>query len=258
MAASEAGSRRVEGGHTPAASALAYRVQHRSERMAAASWRLHRNGWTILQRHSTEGDSSGTSVAPSGHGAPWLLSSSRAKMTLAFQTSFRTVFFVLKRDVIQQRNIRSEDWAGRLRSNPMPSRLIINADDFGLTHGVNRAIAELHEAKALTSTTLMATGAAFDDAVSIALAHPTLGVGCHVVLTDGAPASPPQSIPTLLGPDGRTFRPALLDFIQALLLGKNSRDDIEREARAQIQKLQNAGINVTHLDTHKHAHLFPA
>jgi chitin disaccharide deacetylase len=140
----------------------------------------------------------------------------------------------------------------------MPSRLIINADDFGLTHGVNRAIAELHVAKALTSTTLMATGAAFDDAVSIALAHPTLGVGCHVVLTDGVPASPPQSIPTLLGPDGKTFRSSLLDFIQALLRGKIRRDDIEREALAQIQKLQNAGIKITHLDTHKHTHLFPA
>jgi chitin disaccharide deacetylase len=140
----------------------------------------------------------------------------------------------------------------------MPSRLIINADDFGLTRGVNRAIAELHEAKALTSTTLMATGAAFDDAVSVALTHPTLGVGCHVVLTDGIPASPPRSIPTLLGPDGKTFRPSLLDFIQALLRGKISRDDIEREALAQIQKIQNAGIKVTHLDTHKHTHLFPA
>lgn len=140
----------------------------------------------------------------------------------------------------------------------MPPRLIINADDFGLTRGVNRAIAELHEAKVLTSATLMATGAAFDDAVSVALAHPTLGVGCHVVLTDGVPASPPRSIPTLLGPDGKTFRPSLVDFVQALLLGKISQGDIEREASAQIQKLQNAGIHVTHLDTHKHTHLFPA
>jgi predicted glycoside hydrolase/deacetylase ChbG (UPF0249 family) len=140
----------------------------------------------------------------------------------------------------------------------MPPRLIINADDFGLTRGVNRAIAELHEAKVLTSATLMATGAAFDDAVAVALAHPTLGVGCHIVLTDGVPASPPQTIPTLLGPDGKTLRPSLLDFVQALLRGKISQEEIEREALAQIQKLQNAGIHVTHLDTHKHTHLFPA
>ena len=140
----------------------------------------------------------------------------------------------------------------------MPPRLIINADDFGLTPGVNRAIAELQQAGALTSATLMATGAAFDDAVAIAHANPALGVGCHIVLTDGVPASPPQTIPTLLGPDGKTFRPSLIDFLQALLRGKISDDDIQREAQAQIQKLQRAGINITHLDTHKHTHLFSA
>src|ERR1700760_2157932 len=101
----------------------------------------------------------------------------------------------------------------------MPPRLIINADDFGLTPGVNRAIAELHQARALTSATLMATGSAFDDAVAIAHANPALGVGCHIVLTDGAPVSPPQSIPTLIGADGRNLRPSLVDFVQALLRG---------------------------------------
>ena len=140
----------------------------------------------------------------------------------------------------------------------MAPQLIINADDFGLTPGVNRAIAELHQAGALTSATLMATGAAFDDAIAIAHANPTLGVGCHVVLTDGVPASPPESIPTLLGPDGKNFRPSLVDFVQALLRKKIREAEIEREAFAQIQKLQRAGINVTHLDTHKHTHLFPA
>src|ERR1700692_4692172 len=115
----------------------------------------------------------------------------------------------------------------------MAPRLIINADDFGLTTGINRAIAELHQARALTSATLMATGPAFSDAVSVALANPTLGVGCHIVLTDGIPVSPPETIPTLLGPDRKTFRPSLLDFIQALLRGSIREDDIEREALAQ-------------------------
>jgi predicted glycoside hydrolase/deacetylase ChbG (UPF0249 family) len=140
----------------------------------------------------------------------------------------------------------------------MATRLIINADDFGLTKGVNRAIAELHEANTLTSATLMATGAAFDDAVAVALANPTLGVGCHVVLTDGIPVCDPQSIPTLMGADGTSFRPSLVDFIQALLRGRIHEDEIEREALAQVQKLQRVGIAVTHIDTHKHAHLFPA
>jgi chitin disaccharide deacetylase len=139
----------------------------------------------------------------------------------------------------------------------MAARLILNADDFGLTHGVNRAIRELHQAGALTSATLMATGAAFDDAVAIAHAHPSLGVGLHVILTDGLPVSRPASIPTLLGPDGKHFRPSLLDFLQALLRGRISETEIEREALAQLHKLQRAGIRVTHLDTHKHTHLFP-
>src|SRR3984957_10042306 len=108
----------------------------------------------------------------------------------------------------------------------MAPRLILNADDFGLTPGVNRAIAELHQAGALTSATLMATGPAFDDAVAIAHAHPSLGVGLHIVLTDGLPVSRPASISTLLGPDGRRFRPSLLDFLQALLRGKISETEI--------------------------------
>ncbi len=139
----------------------------------------------------------------------------------------------------------------------MPARLILNADDFGLTPGINRAISELHSAGVLTSATLMANGPAFDDAVRIALAQPTLGVGCHIVLTDGTPVSPPETIPTLLGPDRRTFRPSLTHFIRDLLLGRIAAADIEREALAQVRKLQTAGIRVTHLDTHKHTHIFP-
>ena len=141
---------------------------------------------------------------------------------------------------------------------PTPTRqLIINADDFGLTRGVNRAIAELHRAGVLFSATLMATGLAFDDAAETARGLPGLGVGCHVVLTDGAPVSHPESIPTLVGADGKTFRPSLLDFVQAVLRGQVDEADIRREAMAQVQKLQRHGIDVTHLDTHKHTHIFP-
>ncbi len=137
----------------------------------------------------------------------------------------------------------------------MQVRLIINADDFGLTPGVNRAIAELHDAGAVTSATLMATGPAFDDAVALALARPTLGVGCHIVLVDGTPASDPATIPTLLGPDRRTFRTSLGDFALGVLRGAIRQDDIQREALAQIQQLQRAGLKLTHVDTHKHTHL---
>ena len=140
----------------------------------------------------------------------------------------------------------------------MPPRLIINADDFGLTPGINRAVIELHQAGVLTSATLMATGPAFEDAVALALANPKLGVGCHLVLVDGMPLSHAESIPTLLGADGKTFRPSAIDFAQAALRGTIRAEDIAREALAQIQKLQRAGIDVTHIDSHKHTHLFPS
>ena len=140
----------------------------------------------------------------------------------------------------------------------MACRLIINADDFGLTSGINRAIEQLYRAHVLTSATLMATGPAFDEAVAIAHANPSLGIGCHIVLTDGIPVSHPENIPSLLGADGKTFRPSLIDFAQALLRGTIREEEIEREALAQILKLQRAGIDVTHVDTHKHTHLFPA
>jgi predicted glycoside hydrolase/deacetylase ChbG (UPF0249 family) len=137
----------------------------------------------------------------------------------------------------------------------MPARLILNADDFGLTPGINRAIAELHFAGALTSATLMANGPAFDDAIRIAHAQPTLGIGCHIVLTDGVPLSPPETIPTLLGRDRKAFRHSLHDFFLAVLVGKVSEADIAREAHAQIERIQQQGISLTHIDTHKHTHI---
>jgi predicted glycoside hydrolase/deacetylase ChbG (UPF0249 family) len=140
----------------------------------------------------------------------------------------------------------------------MAARLILNADDFGLTRGINRAVGELHAAGALTSATLMATGPAFDDAVDVAHAHPGLGVGCHIVLIDGVPAAPLEKIPSLLGPDGKTFRPTLSSFLLDLTRGNIDEGHVLIECLFQIDRLQRAGISVTHLDTHKHTHIWPA
>ena len=139
-------------------------------------------------------------------------------------------------------------------------RLIINADDFGLTSGVNQAITELYRAGALSSATLMATASSFSNAVSDAKAQPALGVGCHVVLVDGTPVLPASEIASLLGTDSpkkAEFRPKLGGFLTDLLRGRIRDADIEAEAVAQIRKIQRAGIRVTHLDTHKHTHMFP-
>lgn len=134
----------------------------------------------------------------------------------------------------------------------------MNADDFGLTPGVNRAILELHRAGALTSATLMARAAATDEAIELARDTPSLGVGCHVVLVDGESVLPSGQLPTLVSRRDGRFRPKLGAFVRDLLSGWIKEDEIEAEARAQIASLNTRGVTLTHVDTHKHTHMFPA
>ena len=139
-------------------------------------------------------------------------------------------------------------------------KLIVNADDFGLTAGVNRAIVETHSGGVVSSTTLMANGAAFDDAVAAARAASNLSVGCHVVLVDGTPVSPPDAVDTLLGirsAEPHKFYSSLSAFAARAMLGGFDRDQLVTEVTAQIRKIQSTGLQVSHLDTHKHAHVFP-
>jgi len=135
--------------------------------------------------------------------------------------------------------------------------LIVNADDFGLTAGVNRAILELHAAGALTSTTLMARAGASNEAFELARAHAALAVGCHIVLADGEPVLPAGEIPTLLDAKTGQFPAAIADFVGRLLTRRIKPAEIEAEARAQIEFLQGKGVRLTHIDTHKHTHMFP-
>lgn len=135
-------------------------------------------------------------------------------------------------------------------------RLIVNADDFGFTTGVNRAIAEAHSRGIVTSSTMMANGRAFEDAVRLAKALPRLSVGCHAVLIDGEPVVSATKLPSLTSRG--TFRRNLKTFGVRALTGQMNPREIEAEVTAQIHKLQVAGIQVSHVDTHKHTHLFPA
>ncbi len=137
-------------------------------------------------------------------------------------------------------------------------RLIINADDFGLAPGVNRAIIELQQAGALSSATLMANGPFFSPAVYMAFAQPSLAVGCHVVLVDGSPCLRPADVPSLLDPrNPSSFRTTVGNFFADLLRGRVREEEIEAEAAAQIRRLQSSGITVSHIDSHKHVHAFP-
>ncbi len=137
-------------------------------------------------------------------------------------------------------------------------RLIVNADDFGLTSGVNRAIAELHHAGLLTSASLMAWAAATVEAIDLARSMPALGIGCHVVLVDGAPVLPADQIPTLVDRETGRFPSLLSAFLFKLFTGRVRTEEIEAEAAAQIGLLKRQGLRLTHLDTHMHTHAFSA
>jgi hopanoid biosynthesis associated protein HpnK len=134
--------------------------------------------------------------------------------------------------------------------------LIINADDFGYTRGVNEGIIRAHRDGILTSATLMANGAAFDDAVERAKANPTLAVGCHLVLTGGHSVAPREKIPSLADHEG-CLPKSLPALIARVSLGGVRAQDMETEIRAQLEKIRHAGIELTHVDTHKHTHVHP-
>ncbi len=123
---------------------------------------------------------------------------------------------------------------------------------------MNRAIVEAHTTGVVTSSTLMATGQAFGEAVELAKTVPRLSIGSHVVLIDGEPVLTSGEIPSLTEANGSgRFRDGLKTFAARALLGRMSPHELEAEASAQIRKLQAAGIAVSHFDAHKHTHLFP-
>ena len=135
-------------------------------------------------------------------------------------------------------------------------RLIVNADDFGLTRGVTQGILDAHREGIVTSTTLMANGAAFDFAVAASRQAPALGVGVHLNLSEGIPVSPAGTIPTLVDERGRLhLKPG--ELLKGLLKGRVDLDEVETELRRQITKILDAGVPATHLDGHKHVHVLP-
>jgi hopanoid biosynthesis associated protein HpnK len=134
--------------------------------------------------------------------------------------------------------------------------LILNADDFGMTRGVNQGIIRAHREGILTSTTLMANGPAFDDAVEQITANPKLGVGCHLVLLGGKCVAPREDVASLADAQGN-LPESLPKFVAKLSSGMIPTKQIEIEMRAQIEKIRATGIVATHLDTHKHTHAHP-
>jgi len=137
-----------------------------------------------------------------------------------------------------------------------PALLIVNADDLGLSPGINRAIFRGHAEGIVTSTSLLATGPAFDEAISGLASHPRLGVGVHLCLHEEKPVLPPERIPSLVGPDGRLL--PLSHVLKKALSGRIAAGEVEAELSAQVERAQAAGVAVDHFDSHCHLHAFPA
>lgn len=134
-------------------------------------------------------------------------------------------------------------------------RLIVNADDFGLSPGVNRGVAESFRKGVLTSATLMANTPGFEDAVRIARNEKRLAVGVHLNIVRGTPVSGPSRLKTLTKPDNSFI--GLTELFKRILLDRLDIEEVRTELRAQIKKVIGAGIRPTHFDSHRHFHSYP-
>ncbi len=133
-------------------------------------------------------------------------------------------------------------------------QLVVNADDLGMTRGVNRGVIEAHRRGLVTSTSLIANGAAFDDAVAGIRQCPGLSVGLHVNLTAGRPLADGAKS-SLAGRDGRFH--TLAGLTARLTIGAVSSRDLEAEITAQAERVIRSGIALSHFDSHENIHLHP-
>lgn len=131
-------------------------------------------------------------------------------------------------------------------------KVIINADDFGLSPSVNQAIIDVFKAGNLTSTTIMVNTPGFEDAIRLAKKNPTLGIGLHFCLTEGKPISSPK---TLIDNNGNFYSRSTL--IKLMLKGKIDYKEVKAEFDAQLAKLQKTKIKITHTDSHQHIMMVP-
>lgn len=140
-------------------------------------------------------------------------------------------------------------------SERLTRRLIVTADDFGLSVEVNEAVEQAHRAGVLTCASLMVTGPAFEDALRRARRLPELGVGLHLALYD-APAAHPA--PSRIAPDGRTLGMDSTGTGIAMMLSAKVRAAARREISAQFEAYRKTGLALGHLDGHWHCHQHPA
>ncbi|MDX1614784.1 MAG: ChbG/HpnK family deacetylase [Candidatus Promineifilaceae bacterium] len=133
-----------------------------------------------------------------------------------------------------------------------PTRLIINADDFGLSPGVNSAVRQLHQQSRLTSASLMVNSPWSEEALTYARNNSDLQIGVHLNLTTHRPLLPPEQVTSLVTGEGAFF--SISAFLVRLLAGRIDLDQVKAEMRAQIEACYAAGITPAHIDSHMHLH----
>ncbi len=141
-------------------------------------------------------------------------------------------------------------------SQKVMQKLIVNADDFGLTSEINRGIIHAYKNGIVTSTSLSPTGEFFSEAVQLIKNNPGIDVGIHLTLIEEKSVLPKRQIPTLVDNDC-LFRKTSYHFFSDYLLQRISKKEIKSELRAQIEKLFDSGIKITHIDSHQHIHMLP-
>jgi predicted glycoside hydrolase/deacetylase ChbG (UPF0249 family) len=135
-------------------------------------------------------------------------------------------------------------------------QVIVNADDWGLTPGVNRGILRAFQDGIVTSASLLVVGSAFEEAVALARRNPDLDVGLHLALVEERAVLGREVLPTLVDEAGR-FPRTSSEFFRRAFLGRINWDEVEREIAAQIARFQKTGLPLSHFNSHQHVHMFP-
>lgn len=139
----------------------------------------------------------------------------------------------------------------------MELKKIFNADDFGISKGVNAAIVQAYNEGVLNSTSLMINQKYADEAVKLAEKMPDLEVGLHINLTNESPAADVKDIPLLIDNEGKFKNGFVNLLILSILYPKRLAEQVEIEIRAQIEKYLKTGLKLEHLDSHRHVHMIP-
>lgn len=139
----------------------------------------------------------------------------------------------------------------------MTIKKIFNADDFGISKGVNAAIVKAHREGILNSASLMINQKYAAEAVKSAKEMPDLEIGLHINLTNEYPAAPVQQIPLLVDGQGKLKNGFVNLLLLSFLKPRQLRQQAEIEMRAQIVKYLATGLSLQHIDSHRHVHLIP-